>query len=66
MNLKKRLSEIKEELKQLRGSIATAKDEELDGIQEKITALESEKRSVEQKIKLMAQAQRAAMSIEDE
>lgn len=66
MNLKKRLSEIKEELKQLRGSIATAKDEELDGIQEKITALESEKRSVEQKIKLMAQAQRAAMTIEDE
>lgn len=66
MNLKKRLAEIKEELKQLRGSIATAKDEELDGLQEKITALESEKRSVEQKIKLMAQAQRAAMTIENE
>lgn len=56
-----RLLEIKEELRQLRASIATAKDEELDGIQEKISALETEKQTVEKRAKMQADAQRALM-----
>lgn len=66
MNLEKRLLEIKEELKKLRGSIATAKDEELDGIQEDINKLETEKKSVEKRISMMATAQRAAMQEDGE
>lgn len=61
MNIKKRLLEIKGELKDLRGSIATAKDEELDGIQEKITALENEKRSLEKRQKMLDSAKRSSM-----
>ena len=63
MNLKKRLVEIKEELRSLQESLASAKDEELDGIQEKMTALETEMKSVRKKITMQAQAQRAAMSV---
>lgn len=66
MNLKKRLMEIKAELKSLRDSISAAKDEELDGIQEKITGLETEKRSIERKIQLLEQAQRSELSIPDD
>lgn len=66
MDLKKRLLEIKEELKKLRGSIATAKDEELDGIQENINKLETEKKSVEKRISMLAVAKRAAMLDEPE
>ena len=46
MNLKKRLLEIKEEFRSLQAYLATAKDEELDGISEKVSALETEMRSV--------------------
>lgn len=66
MNLKKRLLEIKEELRSLQASLATAKDEELDGISEKVSALETEMRSVKKKIALQAQAQRSALSISEE
>ena len=63
---KKRLMEIKEELKKLRDSISSAKDEELDGLQVKITDLETEKRSIERKIQLLEQAQRSELSISDD
>lgn len=66
MNLKKRLLEIKEELRSLQASLATAKDEELDGISEKVSALETEMRSVKKKIALQAQAQRSALSITED
>lgn len=66
MNLKKRLSEIKAELKKLRDSISAAKDEELDGIQEQINGLEAEKHSVERKIQLLEQAQRSELSIPED
>ena len=62
MNPKQRLLEIKSELKTLRSSIATAKDEELDGIEEKINSLESEKASVEKRIKLLNNAKRQALA----
>ena len=66
MSIEQRLAEIKEELKQLRSSIATAKDDELDGIQEKITKLEAERTSLRKKQDMMKAAKRAAMMEEDE
>lgn len=63
MNWKKRLLEIKAEMRGLQKSLETAKDEELDGIQEKMDKLETEMRSVKKKIELQAKAQRAAMSV---
>lgn len=63
MNWKKRLLEIKAEMRDLQKSLETAKDEELDGIQEKMDKLETEMRSVKKKIELQAKAQRAAMSV---
>lgn len=66
MNLKQRLLEIKAELRKLQESLATAKDEELDDIQAKITAYETEMRSVKKKIQMQAQAQRMAMGISEE
>lgn len=59
--MKKRLLEIKSELKNLRASIATAKDDELDGIEEKINALESEKTTLEKRANMLAKAKRAAL-----
>lgn len=66
MDIAKRLLEIKAELKQLRGSIATAKDEELDDIQAKITALETERASLRKKQEMLNAAKRAAMQEEDD
>lgn len=66
MNLKKRLAEIKEELRNLQASVATAKDEELDGIEEKMTALEAEMTATRKKIAMMNQAQRMALGVEVE
>ena len=67
MNLKARLNEIKTELRSLQDSLATAKDEELDGIQEKMTALQNELTGVRRKMQMQATAQRMAMGIgEDE
>lgn len=66
MNLKQRLAEIKAELRNLQNSIPTAKDEELDEIQEKMTSLETELRSVQKKIQMEAKAKRSAMSIPDD
>lgn len=63
--MKKRLFEIKAELRSLRDSLANAKDEELDAIEAKINALESERANLAKKIELLNKAQRAAMSIED-
>lgn len=65
MDMKKRLLEIKAELRSLRDSLVNAKDEELDGIESKINALESERANLNKKIALLNKAQRAAMSIED-
>ena len=62
MNLKQRMLEIKNELKQLRSSIATAKDEDLDGIEERINALETEKSSLEKRIKMLDTAKRNSLS----
>ena len=62
MDPKKRLLEIKSELKNLRSSIATAKDEELDGISEKIDSLESEKANLEKRIKMLNDAKRQALA----
>lgn len=66
MNLKKRLAEIKAELRSLQDSLATAKDEELDGIQEKMTTLQTEMTSIRKKIQMQAQAQRMAMGITED
>lgn len=66
MNLKQRLTEIKAELRSLQESLATAKDEDLDGIQAKITALETELTSVRKKIQMQSQAQRMAMGITED
>ena len=63
--MKKRMLEIKSELKTLRSSIATAKDEELDGIETKINDLTSEYNRLEKRSKMLTAAQRAAMQ-EDE
>lgn len=66
MNIKKRLLEIKEELKQLRNSIETAKDEDLDSIQEKITALENERKGLRKKLDMLNAAKRSAMTEDSE
>lgn len=66
MNLKKRLAEIKAELRSLQDSLATAKDDELDGIQEKMTTLQTEMTSIRKKIQMQAQAQRMAMGITED
>ena len=66
MNPKQRLTEIKAELRSLQESLATAKDEDLDGIQAKITALETEMTSVRRKIQMQNQAQRMAMGITED
>ena len=66
MDIAKRLLEIKAELKQLRGSIAMAKDEELDDIQAKITALETERASLRKKQEMLNAAKRAAMQEDDD
>ena len=66
MDIKKRLAEIAAELKQLRGSIATAKDEELDGIQEKITNLETERTNLRKRLEMQNKAKRAAMMEDSE
>lgn len=60
-NMQKRLLEIKSELKNLRASIATAKDEELDGIEENINALETEKATLEKRASMLAKAKRASL-----
>lgn len=65
MNIKQRLAEIKAELAKLRGSIATAKDEELDGIQEQISKLTVERASLQKRLEMQNAAKRAAME-EDE
>ena len=62
MDPKKRMAEVKAELKKLRGSIATATDEELDGLQEQITALETEKAQLSKRIKMIDEATRSALS----
>ena len=65
MNIKQRLAEIKAELKQFRSSIATAKDEELDGIQEQINKLVAERATLQKRLEMQNTAKRAAMA-EDE
>ena len=62
MNPKQRMLEVKAELKQLRSSIATAKDEDLDGIQERITALEAEKTTLAKRIKMIDEATRSGIA----
>ena len=61
MNIKQRLAEIKAELTKLRASIATAKDEELDGIEEQIAKLETERTSLRKRLEMQNAAKRAAM-----
>ena len=62
MNIKQRMSEIKARLKELRGSIAAAKDEELDGIETEINSLTDEYAKLEKRLKMQTAAQRAAMT----
>ena len=66
MNIKKRMTEIKARLKELRGSIATAKDEELDGIETEINSLVSEYNTLEKRLKMQNTAQRAVMAEDDD
>lgn len=66
MNPKQRMIEVKAELKKLRASIATAKDDELDGIQEQITALETEKASLAKRIQMIDAATRAGIAEDGE
>ena len=62
MNIKQRMAEIKARLKELRGSIASAKDEELDGIETEINQLTDEYGKLEKRLKMLNVAQRAAMT----
>ena len=68
MNIKQRIAEINARLKQLRGSIATAKDDELDGIEKEMNELIAERATLQKRLKMQNAAQRAAMmeSEEDE
>ena len=66
MNIKQRMLEIKAELKQLRASIATAKDDELDGIDAKITELQTEHDKLAKRQKMLDAAKRAAMTEDDD
>ena len=66
MNIKQRMLEIKAELKQLRASIATAKDDELDGIDAKITELQTEHDKLAKRLKMIDAAKRAAMTEDDD
>jgi HK97 family phage major capsid protein len=64
MNPKQRLIEVKNEITNLRNSLATAPDSELDAIEARMTALENEKASLEKRIKLIDSAKRSAMSMD--
>lgn len=64
MNPKQRLLEVKNEITNLRNSLATAPDSELDAIEARMNALETEKASLEKRIKLIDSAQRSALSID--
>ena len=66
MNIKQRMLEIKAEMKQLRASIATAKDDELDGIDSKITELQTEYDKLAKRQKMIDAAKRAAMTEGDD
>lgn len=66
MNPKQRLIEVKNEITNLRNSLATAPDSELDAIEARMTALENEKASLEKRIKLIDSAQRSALSIDED
>ena len=68
MNIKQRIAEINARLKQLRGSIATAKDDELDGIEKEMNELIAERATLQKRLNMQNAAQRAAMmeSEEDE
>ena len=65
MNIKQRIAEINAELKELRGSIATAKDEDLDGIEAQINKLVNERATLQKRLNMQNAAQRAAMAGED-
>lgn len=62
MNIKQRMSEIKVRLKELRSSVATAKDEELDGISTEIDSLTTEYGNLEKRLKAQNAAMRAVMA----
>lgn len=66
MNIKQRMLEIKAELKQLRASIATAKDEELDGIETSMNSLTAEYEKLSKRQKMIDAARRSAMTETDE
>ena len=61
MNIKQRMAEIKEKLKELRGSIANAPDEKLDEIENDINKLTAEYRNLEKRLKMQRDAQRTAL-----
>jgi HK97 family phage major capsid protein len=64
--MKKRLLEIKAELKKLRASIATAKDEELDGIEAEMNKLIAERDTLMKRQKMLDAAQRKALEEDDD
>ena len=66
MNIKQRMLEIKAELKKLRASIATAKDEELDGIETSMNSLTAEYEKLSKRQKMIDAARRSAMTETDE
>ena len=59
------MAEIKEKLKELRGSIANAPDEKLDEIENDINKLTAEYRNLEKRLKMQTAAQRAALEGDD-
>lgn len=66
MNIKQRMLEIKAELKNLRASIATAKDEDLDGIESNINKLTDEYEKLAKRQKMIDAARRQALTEDEE
>ena len=66
MNIKQRMAEIKARLKELRSSVATAPDTELDNIETEINSLTDEYGKLEKRLKMLNAAQRAALTDEPE
>lgn len=56
MDPRVRLKEVNDELRNLRSSIETAKDEDLDSIETKINSLSAEKRNLEKRVKMLEEA----------
>lgn len=66
MNIKQRMLEIKARLKELRGSLNTVADDQLDAVETEINTLTAELANLNKRQKMIDAARRSAMSEDDD